>query len=76
MRDQLNIVFDLCGVIFEWMPEAILAGVDVEPALCEQVIAGLFDHADWIKLDRGILPRQEAILRAAASYRPSSARHN
>jgi putative hydrolase of the HAD superfamily len=61
----VNIVFDLCGVVFKWTPEAILANVNVEPSLKEQVIKGLFEHSDWLELDRGTLSHQESIQRAA-----------
>ena len=62
----LNIVFDLCGVVFDWTTEAILANVSIAPMFHAQVKAGLFKHSDWLELDRGTLPRQKAIRRAAA----------
>ena len=62
----LNIVFDLGGVVFTWEPEAIIANVFAEPEVQAQVNIEIFGHADWCELDRGTLPRQEAILRAAA----------
>lgn len=60
-----NIVFDLGGVVFSWEPEALVANVFAEPDVQTQVHAEIIGHADWLELDRGILPRQEAILRAA-----------
>jgi putative hydrolase of the HAD superfamily len=62
----MNIVFDLCGVVFSWTPEAILANAAVAPELHDQVRAGLFTYPDWIELDRGTLPHPEAIRRSAA----------
>ncbi len=62
----LDIVFDLGGVVFTWEPETIIANVFAEPEVQAQVRAKIFEHPDWCELDRGILPRQEAILRAAA----------
>lgn len=62
----MNIVFDLCGVVFDWKPEAILDYASIAPAFHAQVKAGLFRHSDWLKLDRGTLSRHEAIRRAAA----------
>lgn len=61
-----NIVFDLGGVVFAWEPEALVANVFAEPDIQTQVHAEILGHADWLELDRGTLPRQEAILRAAA----------
>lgn len=61
----MNIVFDLCNVVFRWIPEAILTNVDVEPSIKKQVIDGLFKHSDWLELDRGTLSHQESIRRAA-----------
>jgi FMN phosphatase YigB (HAD superfamily) len=62
----MNIVFDLCGVVFAWLPEAIFSNATIAPELYEQVRAGLFAYPDWLELDRGTLPRPEAIRRAAA----------
>jgi putative hydrolase of the HAD superfamily len=62
----LNIVFDLGGVVFTWEPEAIIASMFAEPEVQAQVHAEIFGHDDWCELDRGTLPQQEAILRAAA----------
>lgn len=62
----MNVVFDLCGVVFAWKPEAILANAPVPPELHARVKVGFFTHADWLDLDRGTLPRSEAIRRSAA----------
>ncbi len=62
----MNIIFDFCGVVFAWTPEAILASAEIDPALHAQVKAGLFTHPDWLALDRGTLLRDEALRHAAA----------
>jgi len=62
----LNIVFDLGGVVFTWEPATIIANVFAEPEVQAQVRAEIFGHVDWCELDRGTLPRQKAILQAAA----------
>jgi FMN phosphatase YigB (HAD superfamily) len=50
-----NIIFDLGGVIFEWNSDLILerfySDLDVRVA----VKAGLFQHTDWLQMDRGML---------------------
>jgi putative hydrolase of the HAD superfamily len=61
----LNLVFDLGGVVVRWDPDAIIAGVFSDPATRAKVKAGVFDHADWLELDRGTLGRDDAIARAA-----------
>jgi putative hydrolase of the HAD superfamily len=61
----LNLVFDLGGVVVRWEPEAIIAGVFSDPDTRARAKAGVFEHADWLELDRGTLGREEAITRAA-----------
>ncbi len=58
-----NIIFDLGGVILEWNSDLILerfySDLDVRVA----VKAGLFQHADWLQMDRGMLTESEVIPR-------------
>ena len=61
----MNIVFDLGGVVFTWEPETIIASVFAEPEVRARVRTEIFGHADWYELDRGTLPLQKAIRRAA-----------
>jgi putative hydrolase of the HAD superfamily len=61
----LNLVFDLGGVVVRWDPDAIIASVFSDPATRVNVKAGVFDHSDWLELDRGTLGRDDAIARAA-----------
>lgn len=61
----MNLVFDLGGVVVRWEPEAIIASVFADPQVRAVVRAGVFGHADWLELDRGMLPREQAIARAA-----------
>ena len=60
----MNIIFDLGGVVVAWEPEAIIAKVFTDSALQARVMAEIIEHEDWRALDRGVLPRQEAIVRA------------
>lgn len=62
----MNIVFDLGGVVLTWEPETIISNLFAAPEMQAQVRAEIFGHADWDELDRGTLPRQQAIHRAAA----------
>lgn len=61
----MNLVFDLGGVVLRWDPDAIIAGAFSDPTIHPQVKTGVFDHPDWLALDRGTLDREEAIRRAA-----------
>ena len=61
----LNIVFDLGGVVLTWQPGAIIASAFDDPATRAMVRREILDHPDWHELDRGTLPRLEAIRRAA-----------
>jgi len=61
----LNVVFDLGGVVVTWQPEAIIASVFADPVVRATVRTEIIEHANWLALDRGTLPRQGAIARAA-----------
>jgi putative hydrolase of the HAD superfamily len=61
----MNLIFDLGGVVVRWEPEAIIAGVFQDQKLRARVREGVFEHADWLELDRGTLGREDAIRRAA-----------
>lgn len=61
----MNIVFDFGGVVFTWQPEMIIAKAFADPAVQAKVRTEVFGHPDWLELDRGTLPCQEAIVRAA-----------
>ena len=61
----MNIVFDLGGVVVTWEPEAIIAQVFADPMVQALVHTEIFRHADWLALDRGTLPWQEAVKRGA-----------
>jgi HAD superfamily hydrolase (TIGR01509 family) len=61
----VNVVFDLGGVVFTWSPEAILRDRFPDPDIRDAVRREIFRHPDWQALDRGTLPRGEAVERAA-----------
>ncbi len=61
----MNLVFDLGGVVVRWDPEAIIDGVFNDESVKARVRQAVFEHADWLELDRGTLGREEAIARAA-----------
>lgn len=61
----MNIVFDLGGVVFKWQPQEIIQRVFEDSETQDLVRAEIFEHADWIELDRGTLALDQAIIRGA-----------
>ena len=61
----MNIVFDLGGVVFNWQPEAIISRVFENPATQHLVKTEIFEHDDWVALDRGTLDFDQAVSRGA-----------
>jgi putative hydrolase of the HAD superfamily len=61
----LNIVFDLGGVVFNWQPDAIIRSAFEDSETQQVVRAGIFEHPDWIELDRGTLSFEHAVDRGA-----------
>ncbi len=61
----MNIVFDLGGVVFDWQPEAIISHFFDDEGERSLVRKKVFQHRDWIELDRGTLPLPDAADRGA-----------
>jgi putative hydrolase of the HAD superfamily len=61
----LNIVFDLGGVVFNWQPDAIISSIFDDATIQDVVRKQIFDHPDWIELDRGSIALEQAIGRGA-----------
>ncbi len=62
----MNIVFDLGGVVFNWQPDAIIRRVFQDSETQDLVRAEIFEHADWVELDRGTIALDQAIVRGAS----------
>jgi len=62
----MNIVFDLGGVVFRWQPDKIIRHVFRNPEVQDLVRSEIFEHADWVELDRGTLTLDQAIERGAS----------
>lgn len=58
-----NIIFDLGGVVLEWNPDFILESVYADPHMRTTMKAALFQHPDWLEMDRGILSEPELMAR-------------
>lgn len=61
----MNIVFDLGGVVFNWQPDVIIASVFEDRSTQDLVRKEIFEHSDWIELDRGAISLGSAIDRGA-----------
>ena len=62
----MNIVFDLGGVVFEWRPDKIIHHVFQDPGEQALVKKEIFEHRDWVELDRGTIELEQAIDNGAA----------
>ncbi len=62
----MNIVFDLGGVVFKWQPDAIMRSVFDDPETRTLVRKEIFEHEDWLALDRGSIRLDLAVDRAVA----------
>ena len=62
----LNIVFDLGGVVFDWRPEKIIRRVFADPKTQSLVKEHIFEHVDWVELDRGTISFDQAVARGAS----------
>ncbi len=61
----MNIVFDLGGVVFNWQPDVIIASVFEDRSTQDLVRKEIFEHSDWLELDRGAISLGSAINRGA-----------
>jgi len=61
----LNVVFDLGGVVLTCSPADLVSSVFDDPKTRTAVLEGVFGDPDWMDFDRGTLPRELAIVRAA-----------
>jgi putative hydrolase of the HAD superfamily len=61
-----NVIFDLGGVIIDWSPERILQGYYADPEIRMLMKTALFQHPDWLDLDRGTLSERDLVERAGA----------
>ncbi len=63
---NLNVVFDLGGVVFSWRPDDIINRIFDSPETQSLVKTRIFEHNDWVELDRGTLGFEEAVSRGAS----------
>jgi putative hydrolase of the HAD superfamily len=58
-----NIIFDLGGVVFRWSPDDILKEFYADEASRAHSKREIFQHTDWLDMDRGTLLESDAIVR-------------
>jgi putative hydrolase of the HAD superfamily len=58
-----NVIFDLGGVVLKWSPDDILEEFYADEAARAQTKREVFQHNDWLDLDRGTLLEPDAIVR-------------
>ncbi len=58
-----NIIFDLGGVVLAWNPDLILEDFYANADTRVTMKAALFQHPDWLQMDRGVLTESEVIAR-------------
>lgn len=59
-----NVIFDLGGVVVEWNPDRILEGYYADPEVRAHVKKLMFQHPDWLELDRGTMHETQMLKRA------------
>lgn len=69
-----NIVFDMGGVLVEYDPEIVCRQFMKDPAERREVCTSVFASPEWIMLDMGIIPEQDALKRMQARLSTSHAK--
>lgn len=65
LADLPNVIFDLGGVLLRWDTRGIVDAIYTDAQTRELVHAAVFEHPDWLELDRGALSEDEAVERFA-----------
>lgn len=63
--DVMNIIFDLGGVVLNWNPENLINSITDNEVEKDLLIKHLFNHPEWIELDRGSIERESVIENSA-----------
>jgi len=57
------VIFDLGGVVFDWNPDAILESFYEDSDARATIKRELFQHPDWLLMDRGVYSEADVIAR-------------
>jgi FMN phosphatase YigB (HAD superfamily) len=60
-----NVIFDLGGVVLEWNPDRILEAYYSDPEVRALMKKQMFQHPDWLELDRGTMHETVVLQRAS-----------
>ena len=58
-----KVIFDLGGLLVEWNPQKIVESFTPDYQLQSILITQIFQHSDWLELDRGSITEREAARR-------------
>jgi HAD superfamily hydrolase (TIGR01509 family) len=58
-----NVIFDLGGVVIEWNSDRILEAYYADPDVRAVMKQQMFQHPDWLELDRGTMHESELLAR-------------
>ena len=61
----MNIIFDLGGVVFNWNPQELINDVFSDESLRVKISKDLYEHSDWLDMDRGTLSFEDVAERAS-----------
>jgi HAD superfamily hydrolase (TIGR01509 family) len=61
--NSYSVVFDLGGVLLHWNPTEIINNTFADEATRSVVKREIFQHPDWLDMDRGVLQEHDAIHR-------------
>jgi len=61
-----TVIFDFGGVLLRWKPEEIIREFYADEVLRDALRSAVFQHPDWIEMDRGTLSETVAAQRFAA----------
>lgn len=57
------VIFDLGGVVLRWNPDGIISDFSSDEGVRSAVKRDVFQHPDWLDMDRGVLPELAAVQR-------------
>lgn len=64
-RPSRNVIFDFGGVLLRWKPGEIIDGFYADPDLRSRLRREVFEHPDWLEMDRGTFNEGQAAERFA-----------
>jgi putative hydrolase of the HAD superfamily len=68
-----NVIFDFVGVLVRWKPQEIIDNFYKDEDLRGRLRDEVFQHRDWLEMDRGMLEDADAVERFAARMKRPAA---